>query len=757
MTRCRRAGVLLLAGVSWVLSAACGGPSSPPDSRADQDSQPPVAPASQAMSAAGIPPDAAYLLIEMPSGREIGRAHPEILDTPVLPGSIAKVALLAAALDTGVVTPRTALACRREVNAGGTRLRCVHPDLGRPLDAVEALAHSCNTFFAVVAERVSRDALNARRVALGLPALAGSDALVPGALGLAGPGVTPRALARLIPRVVRAEAPLTRETREVLLEGLRGAATYGTASALGDMGEGLLAKTGTAPMPGGGSQGIVVAYRPDAGAGDRPDTGLALVVVAPGASGRDAAAIARELLRERMAGGIAHRVRVGETKGGQYHVVTRSLEDYVARAVAGEGAADAPPAALEALATVARTFVLGGRGGHEKEGFDVCDLTHCLALREPGAAANRAARATSGRFLSVGGRPARVWVSPSCGGHTAMPEEIWGGASSSAPYVASRAEPECSTASHWHAEITERDLARALRASGLRGDLIRSLTIVARTASGRVARVRIGGFEPPEITGEDFRLAIGRALGWNLVRSHAFEIARTATGYRFDGTGFGHGVGLCLSGAARLAAAGDSASDILRAYFPGTALIAQQAAAEGAAPVRLDLPETDERERPALEALIGRITADLRRQTGLDAPQALTVRFHPTVESFRRSTGRPWWVAGATRGDQVELLPAPVLRGRGTLESALRHELAHAFVDRRLEGRALWVREGAALYFAGEAEAESSNAACPSDDEFRTAASAEAMRDLYARAGACFAREVETGRAWQQVGRPREL
>ena len=113
-------------------------------------------------------------------------------------------------------------------------------------------------------------------------------------------------------------------------------------------------------------------------------------------------------------------------------------------------------------------------------------------------------------------------------------------------------------------------------------------------------------------------------------------------------------------------------------------------------------------------------------------------------------------MAGSTRGDLVELLPAPVLRGRGTLESVLRHELAHAFVDGHLEGRALWVREGAALYFTGQAKAEPT-AACPSDDEFRTAASVEAMKDVYARAAACFAREVEAGRAWQQVGRQRDL
>jgi SpoIID/LytB domain protein len=700
-------------------------------------------------------------VVEIPSGREIDRSHPEILDTPILPGSIAKVPLLAAALETGVATPRTTLTCRRDVEAGGARLACVHPDLGRPLDAAEALAHSCNSFFAALAERIPRGALNASRTALGLPALAASDALVAGALGLAGPGVTPRALIRLLSLVADAGTPLRRETREVLLAGLRGAAAYGTASALADTGEGVLAKTGTAPMPGGGSEGIVVAFRPDLG--DRLDAGVAVIVIAPGASGRDAAAIAREWLRARQAGG---RVRVGEVKDGRYRVAALALEDYVARAVAGEGAADAPPAALEALAVVARTFARGGQGGHDRDGFDVCDLTHCLALRAPGAAASEAARKTRGRILTVRDRPARVWVSASCGGRTAMPAEIWGnrgvrpqpdqdGPSVDFSYLASRAEPECRTESRWRAEIAERDLGRALRGSGIRGDLIRSLTVVARTASGRVARVHIGGFEPPDITAEQFRLAVGRALGWNLVRSHAFDITRTATGYRFEGTGFGHGVGLCVSGAARMAAKGDSAPDILRAYFPGAQLVTRPEG-EHVAAVRLVLPESDERERPAIEALVNRIVADLGRQTGLDTPPALTVRFHPTVESLSRSTGRPWFVAGSTRGDLVELLPAPVLRGRGTLESVLRHELAHAFVDGHLEGRALWVREGAAVYFTGQAK-EDPTAACPSDDEFQTAASLEAMKDVYARAGACFAREIESGRRWQQVGRPRDL
>jgi len=443
-------------------------------------------------------------------------------------------------------------------------------------------------------------------------------------------------------------------------------------------------------------------------------------------------------------------VRVGELRGDRYEIVDRSLEDYVARAVSGEAGPEAPAAVREAIAIAERTFALASRNRHHDEGFDVCDLTHCLALVEPDARSRAAARATAGRYLAYHGAPARVWLTASCGGRTATPAEIWPGPDAEASHVVSRSEPECQATSHWHAEIAERDLARALGASGLRGRTIGDIRVVGRTSSGRVARVRITGFEPGEISAEAFRLAVGRTLGWNLIRSHIFDVTRTATGYAFDGFGFGHGVGLCVAGATRLAAAGLTADEILAGYFPGTA-VTSLAAAPAPLTVRLELPESDEGERGSLQALLDRSLADLRTQTGVEAPDALRVRFHPTVESFRRSTGRPWWVAAATRDGRIELLPVGVLRRRGTLASTVRHELAHAFLDPYLQGRPLWVREGAAMFFAGEA-AGSAVATCPSDQDILTAASAEAMHEVYARAASCFAREIKKGRTWREVG-----
>ena len=56
--------------------------------------------------------------------------------------------------------------------------------------------------------------------------------------------------------------------------------------------------------------------------------------------------------------------------------------------------------------------------------------------------------------------------------------------------------------------------------------------------------------------------------------STRFRMSRSPNGadYVLNGTGFGHGVGLCQVGALARARQGAEAADILAAYFPGTRL-----------------------------------------------------------------------------------------------------------------------------------------------------------------------------------------
>jgi hypothetical protein len=109
-------------------------------------------------------------------------------------------------------------------------------------------------------------------------------------------------------------------------------------------------------------------------------------------------------------------------------------------------------------------------------------------------------------------------------------------------------------------------------------------------------------------------------------------------------------------------------------------------------------------------------------------------------------------VSGATEGTNIDLLPLTILRQQGQLERTIRHEVAHALIDPSLAGRPLWVREGAAFYFADPNASEApAKTACPTDAEFLRPMSAGAHRSAYARAEACFRRAIAGGKKWQDV------
>lgn len=106
---------------------------------------------------------------------------------------------------------------------------------------------------------------------------------------------------------------------------------------------------------------------------------------------------------------------------------------------------------------------------------------------------------------------------------------------------------------------------------------VRAVAIAATSASGRVARVTVthqapGGERRDDISGLEFRLAVGpnqlRSLWWEKA------VMASARGGLFvvEGRGFGHGVGLPQVSAWSLARDGVSGEDIVARYYPGTTL-----------------------------------------------------------------------------------------------------------------------------------------------------------------------------------------
>ncbi len=475
-----RRGALALA-----MTAAIGGAhaQSPASSRLRED------------ASAGKP---AFFVRSLDNPRERREARADILDTPVLPGSIVKAVALVAALEDGVIRADSNHMCRRTVTVDGQKFVCAHPDLKRALSPAEALAYSCNDFFVSLASRLSRDSLNKTRLAAGLAPIGNGTPMSSAIVGLAGPRTSPRALVDVMARLAGAgkdkPVPMSAATRAVLLDGLRGAAEYGTASALKAGGVSALAKTGTIVMPSGVALGLVVALTP----ADRPTHGI--VVAAPGGAGVDAAAIAADHLTSPAQpvppARPAQSIRLGRTlANGSTRVETIAVDDYIAQVLAGEGQPRAGDAAQQALAITARTFAIANRNRHRREGFDLCDTTHCQVVRAATATTRRAAQATSGRLLLHQGQPAFVFYSASCGGRTESASEVWPGAidyagEASAHDDADESEPV------WESDVRVQDIERALRTAGLRGDRLRDLRVIARNKSNRVSRVRVGGLHP---------------------------------------------------------------------------------------------------------------------------------------------------------------------------------------------------------------------------------------------------------------------
>jgi stage II sporulation protein D len=270
-------------------------------------------------------------------------------------------------------------------------------------------------------------------------------------------------------------------------------------------------------------------------------------------------------------------------------IVSVPLEEYVLGSVLAEVTPlNESPATVERIyevqAVLARTYAASHGGRHQVEGFDVCDTAHCQ-LYEPDrirtsrfvAAAREAARRTSGTVLEFAHQPAETLFHADCGGHTAAADAVWGGPP--VPYLLPETD-NVPSATHrsWQSVFSVDELRAALnrdRRSQV-GATLKAIDVTLRDGSGRAEQVLITGDQRRVLRGEDLRAIVGETLGDRAIQSTRFSVVSTGRSYVFQGTGFGHGVGLCQVGAAARARRGDSLETIFGAYFRGATLTAHQ-------------------------------------------------------------------------------------------------------------------------------------------------------------------------------------
>ena len=303
------------------------------------------------------------------------------------------------------------------------------------------------------------------------------------------------------------------------------------------------------------------------------------------------------------------RIYVTVGADGKLSVVNAVDEgDLLAGIVPSEIFADAHPQALAAQAVAARDELLAKIGTrHFTDPFVVCATQHCQVYggaETEDPRTTKAVESTRGEVLlrDGGGGLVPAYYSSSCGGHGEHNDNIWpqdpdpslrghqdadpivpafrGGVSAEAVgdfLAAPAASFHCGRTRwskgrfRWSVTTPAADLDKLIAPEAPGLGALSEIVPEVRGISGRIRRLRLVGAKGSAVLEGD--LKIRRTLGG--LKSSLFVVTAQreggrVTSWRFDGAGFGHGVGMCQTGAIGMAESGRSYKEILRHYYPGS-------------------------------------------------------------------------------------------------------------------------------------------------------------------------------------------
>ena len=725
--------------------------------------------------------EGAIIVTDAQTGRIRAAVNPRLAEAAAFPpGSAIKPFTLLTALRARVIDADARLSCRKHYTRRGADFTCSHPVYVPPLSPAQALAHSCNYYFARLAERLPPEEFKHTLAAYGFgshaaaafkgasvradaeattaaPRLPRGNPQVKTALGegdelLVTPLQLVSAYAALFNggRLYRAHAAdttapgdfraeelarldITPDERALLLSGLRGAVRYGTAAPadLASLPTHVFGKTGTATDEADGFHthgwfvGLAseregqatrtpVAAQADA---DAPaEVKLAVLVFLKRGQGKESASVARAVFAEHArlttGGALTSNSRAGDassngeaedfnaaprTRMGATLVRVRltreestrtlTLDEYLFGVLAAESSIEGEFAALKAQSVVSRTYTLSNLRRHARDNYDLCDTTHCQrflqvtqanARPDFHALVRRAVGDTNGEVLrdARGALAADVFFSTSCGGQTANLQTLWG-APAREPYLRGVRDEYCAAMPHtrWTDTIPAAHLARALREDARTdvGARVEELSVVKRDATGRVEQLAIAGARRRVVVrGWDFKIVVGRTLGWSVLKSSRFEVMRAGDKFVFRGSGFGHGLGLCQSGAHVMAARGASYRQILAYYFPATsvggAAVAELKAASPTHAQEARRAPTELHENGASENVSGQLASPARAAV-IPARTVQASFAHARFAHARAVYSRSGFTRADTAATPVATSPPLASQGRLTLSS----------------------------------------------------------------------------------------
>lgn len=293
-----------------------------------------------------------------------------------------------------------------------------------------------------------------------------------------------------------------------------------------------------------------------------------------------------------------------------------TLEKYLQGVVPSEMSGSFPLEALKAQSVAARSEVLAKLGfSHRVEPFDVCADVHCQVysgLSKQIQSTGRAVRETKGIILWKEGHVCHALYSAVCGGHGEDFDNAWGGQPKSylhggfdgsgrlkrygslsrernvKKWIDDNPPAYCNTTKgsipsvleytkkyfRWEVHYTQEDLRNILRKKTNKnvGEIL-DLVPIKRGVSGRIIRLKVAGKK--EYLVLERELEIRRTLSSNTLWSSCFYVIKKGWGgeapreFIIKGAGWGHGVGMCQTGAAVMALKRKRFDQILKHFYRG--------------------------------------------------------------------------------------------------------------------------------------------------------------------------------------------
>lgn len=251
---------------------------------------------------------------------------------------------------------------------------------------------------------------------------------------------------------------------------------------------------------------------------------------------------------------------------------TMPLEEYLKGVVAGEMHIDWPEEALGAQAIIARSFTLQKieeKGGvPQREAHASTDIEEFQAYEE-GAINEKVLKAvekTRGQVAAYRGNYIRGWFHAFAGPKTALADEGLNFQGPNPPYIHIVESPGIEIVpeeeKYWQASFSLEEIRSAVEEiTGEDPGTVEVLEISNEGPSGRATMFKVNQLTVPA---PDLRIALGSTE----MRSTFIDHLETGNGRAsFQGTGYGHGVGMCQWGARALAEQGMEAGEILQYFY----------------------------------------------------------------------------------------------------------------------------------------------------------------------------------------------